>query len=94
MHYTLVRILKLLALLLASLPVLDFSPLEYWKFDSLGKHHTFPEPLNSSENDMNWNAWESSLDSIAQQVQRSHLFEPKAICRTSSAKLPMGFFID
>jgi hypothetical protein len=85
---------QLLAILLASLPVFDFSLLKFWQFDSYDRHHTFPDPLNSSEKDMNWNAWESSLDSITQQLQCSHWLEPKAICRASSTKLPMGFFID
>ena len=66
---------NLLTSLLASLPNSGFDPDRTWDIGSLGKHHTFPDPLNSEENDMKWNAWESSLDSIAQQVQCSR--DPK-----------------
>ena len=44
---------SLLTSLLASLPNSGFDPDITSDIGSLDKHHTFPDPLNSSEKDMN-----------------------------------------
>ena len=74
----------MLALLLASRLVFDFSPLKCWQFDSYGKHHTFLDPLNSEENDMNWNAWESSLDYQMLQVHSGGRVPSKTLANQPS----------
>jgi hypothetical protein len=60
------------------------------------EHLTSDQRVNSAtplseEKDMNWNVWESSLDSIAQQAQCSRA--PSDMSRAST-KLPVGLFID
>ena len=34
-----------------------------WQFDSYGRHHTFPDPLNSEENDLS-NELSSKLETF------------------------------
>ena len=45
---------NLLASLLASLPDSGLNPDRTKDVGSYGKHHTFPDPLNSSEKDIRW----------------------------------------